>query len=221
MADYRTEEEQIELIKKWWRENGRSTVVGVGVAVVGFFGWTQYQAYQKKNIEAASDLFQQMLTATEVADSASKVTDLAEQLRKAYPNTVYATFAGLRLAKDAVAANNLSAAADFLAWVQQQKPDASLQPLVSLRLAQVQYAQNESDKALATLGGIKGGGVWDGEVAELRGDVLAAQGKTEEARVSYQSANSAPGPIKISLSANGTLAPHEITSRPALIIDLT
>jgi len=191
MADYRTEEEQIELIKKWWRENGRSTVVGVGVAVVGFFGWTQYQAYQKKNIEAASDLFQQMLTATEVVDSSSKVTDLAEQLRKAYPNTVYATFAGLRLAKDAVAANNLSAAADFLAWVQQQKPDASLQPLVSLRLAQVQYAQNESDKALATLGGIKGGDVWDGEVAELRGDVLAAQGKTEEARVSYQSAKQA------------------------------
>ncbi|HNE26955.1 MAG TPA: tetratricopeptide repeat protein, partial [Pseudomonadales bacterium] len=73
MADYRTEEEQIELIKKWWRENGRSTVVGVGVALVLFFGWMQWQAYQKKNIEAASDLFQQMLTATEAVDGAQKV----------------------------------------------------------------------------------------------------------------------------------------------------
>lgn len=191
MADYRTEEEQIELIKKWWRENGRSTVVGVGVALVAFFGWTQYQSYQKKTTEAASDLFQQMLTVSETTDSAQKVTDLAEQLRKSYPNTVYATFAGLRLAKDAVAANNLSAAAEFLVWVQQQKPDVSLQPLVSLRLAQVQYAQDEGEKALATLGGIKGASAWDGEVAELRGDVLADQGKTEEARASYQTAKQA------------------------------
>lgn len=189
MADYRTDEEQIELIKKWWRENGRSTVVGVGVALLFFFGWTQWQAYQKKNTEAASDLFQQMLTATEAVGGAQKVTALAEQLRKEYPHTVYAVFAGLRLAKDAVAANNLPAAAQFLAWVQQQKPDASLQPLVSLRLAQVQYAQNEGDKALATLGSIKSSGTaWEGEVAELRGDVQTTQGKTEEARVSYQEA---------------------------------
>ncbi|HNN86607.1 MAG: tetratricopeptide repeat protein [Pseudomonadales bacterium] len=189
MADYRTEEEQIELIKKWWRENGRSTVVGVGVALVLFFGWMQWQAYQKKNIEAASDLFQQMLTATEAVDGAQKVTALAEQLRKEYPHTVYGTFAGLRLAKDAVAANNLTAAVQFLEWVQQQKPDASLQPLVNLRLAQVQFAQNDSDKALATLNAIKSGGVaWEGEVAELRGDIFAAQSKTEEARASYQEA---------------------------------
>lgn len=189
MADYRTDEEQIELIKKWWRENGRSTVVGVGVALLLFFGWTQWQAYQKKNIEAASDLFQQMLTATEAVDGAQKVTALAEQLRKEHPRTVYAVFASLRLAKDAVAVNDLPAAAQFLAWAQQQKPDASLQPLVSLRLAQVQYAQNEGDKALATLTGIKSSGTaWEGEVAELRGDVQAAQGKTEEARVSYQDA---------------------------------
>lgn len=143
----------------------------------------------EKNTEAASDLFQQMLTATEAVGGAQKVTALAEQLRKEYPHTVYAVFAGLRLAKDAVAANNLPAAAQFLAWVQQQKPDASLQPLVSLRLAQVQYAQNEGDKALATLGSIKSSGTaWEGEVAELRGDVQTTQGKTEEARVSYQEA---------------------------------
>ncbi len=189
MADYRTDEEQIELIRKWWRENGRSTVAGVGAALLLFFGWTQWQAYQKKNIEAASDLFQQMLVAAESVDGAQKVTALAEQLRKEYPRTVYAVFASLRLAKDAVAANDLPAAAQFLAWAQQQKLDASLQPLVSLRLAQVQYAQNEGDKALVTLASIKSSGTaWEGEVAELRGDVQSAQGNTEDARVSYQDA---------------------------------
>jgi predicted negative regulator of RcsB-dependent stress response len=47
MADYRTEEEQIELIKKWWRENGRSTVVGVGCGGSGIF-LVGRSAYQKK-----------------------------------------------------------------------------------------------------------------------------------------------------------------------------
>ncbi|MEZ5539656.1 MAG: tetratricopeptide repeat protein [Pseudomonadales bacterium] len=189
MADYQTEEEQVELIKKWWRENGRSTLVGVVIALIGFFGWTQWQSYQAKQTEAASDLFQQMLTATESVDGAKKVTALAEQLRKEYPRSVYAVFAGLRLAKDAVAANNLPAAAQFLEWVQQNNADNSLKSLVSLRLAQVQNAQNEGDKALATLNGIKTvGAAWEGEVAELRGDILSAQNKAEDARASYQKA---------------------------------
>ncbi len=189
MADYQTEEEQIELIKKWWRENGRSTVVGVAIALVGFFGWTQWQSYQAKQTEAASDLFQQMLTATESVDGAKKVTALAEQLRKEYPHSVYAVFAGLRLAKDAVAANNLASAAQFLQWVQQQNADNSLKPLVSVRLAQVQYAQNEGDKALASLNAITSKNTaWEGETAELRGDIFVSQGKTEDARNSYQDA---------------------------------
>lgn len=189
MADYRTEEEQIELLKKWWRENGRSVIAGVVIALVAFIGWSQWQAYQARRMDAAADLYQQLADATAAADSAQKASALAEQLRTDYANTVYGIFAGLHLAKDAIKANNLSRAAEQLAWVQQQRPDASLQPLVSLRVAQVQYAQNELDQALATLNGIKGKNMaWQAAIAELRGDIEAEQGKTEQARNSYQDA---------------------------------
>lgn len=189
MADYRTDEEQIELIKKWWLENGRSTIAGVVIALVAFFGWSQWQSYQRHRAEAASDLFQQMIAASESVDSAQKVTSLAELLRKDYANTIYATFAGLRLAKDAVAANKLPEAVQFLEWVQKQGADVSLLPLVSLRLAQVQFAQNDLDKALATLNGVKStNAAWQGAIAELRGDIQAEQGKTNDARMSYEEA---------------------------------
>ena len=39
MEQYRTEEEQVEALKKWWEENGRSTVVAVIVALGLGFGW--------------------------------------------------------------------------------------------------------------------------------------------------------------------------------------
>ena len=43
MADYETEEEQIEALKDWWRENGNSLLIGVAVALVAVFGFRGWQ----------------------------------------------------------------------------------------------------------------------------------------------------------------------------------
>jgi predicted negative regulator of RcsB-dependent stress response len=183
MAD--TEEEQIELLKKWWHENGKAIVMGVMMSLVVFFGWTAWQSHERARNEAAADLYQQMIVASESISANGKVAELAEQLRKDYPNTVYGVFAALHLAKDAVATNDLSRAASLIDWAQNQHPDTSLIPLISLRLAQVQYAQGESDNALATLAQIKQSDTWQAAIAELRGDILLGQKKFDEARDSY------------------------------------
>lgn len=187
MADYRTEEEQIEILKTWWRENGRSTVIGVVVALVGYFGWAAWHSYQQSKMEAAADLYQQMAVGKDGAPAAdkNKVTAAAEQLRKDYPGSVYAIFAALHLAKDAVDAKDFPRAAEMLAWAAERKPDASLAPLVTLRLAQVQYAQGQHDAALATLTSVKDGGAWKAALEELRGDVLLAQNRPDMARNAY------------------------------------
>ena len=39
MAEYRTEEETIELAKSWWRENGVKLVVTVAVALAVVLGY--------------------------------------------------------------------------------------------------------------------------------------------------------------------------------------
>ena len=184
MAD--TEEEQIELLKKWWNENGKAIVIGVVTAVVLFLGWQTWHSHQQARNEAAADIFQQMITAAESSDGAVKAVELAEQLRKDYSATVYGVFAALQLAKDAVVANNLPRAVMLLEWAQSQHPDASLQPLISFRLAKVQYAQGDLDKALASLSGIKDGSEWLVAAAELRGDILQAQEKPDAARESYK-----------------------------------
>ncbi len=183
MADYRTEEEQIEILKKWWRDNGRSTVAGVGVALVGYFAWSGWQAHRQAGFEAAADLYQQMSTAP-----ADKSGALAEQLRSEYPGSSYAIFAALQLAKTAVTEGKLPQAVEMLEWARAHKPDAALAPMVSLRLAQVQYAQTQHEAALATLDEVKDPGAWKAAIAELRGDIALAQGRVDAARDAYDSA---------------------------------
>jgi len=188
MADYRTEEEQIELIKKWWNENGKAIVIGTLVSLVVFFGWTTWQSHQRARNESAADLYQQMLNASQLTENSEKVAGFAEQLRKEFPDTTYGVFAALQLAKDAVAASDLPRAASLLEWARAQKPDPSLVPLISFRLAQVQYAQGEFDKALASIPNIKDGDTWQVVFSELRGDIYRAQNKFDEARDSYNAA---------------------------------
>jgi predicted negative regulator of RcsB-dependent stress response len=185
MADYRTEEEQIELLKKWWRENGKVTLGSVFVALVFIVGGRIWQDRQHARIESAADIYQQMLVAAEKPEGLANAAKLAEQLRADYSGTIYSVFAALRLAKDAVADNRLSQAVELLEWALSQKPDESIVPLVRLRLAQVQYSQGEYDKAIGSLAEIKGGDTLLAAIAELRGDVLVAQGKSDEARDSY------------------------------------
>lgn len=191
MADYRTEEEQIELLKTWWKENGKSTLVGVAVSLLAFTGWQFWTAQQKARNEAAADIYQQMIVAYEVPGGGEKGGALAEQIRKDYPATVYGVFAALQLAREAVVANDLPRASTLLGWALEQGPDVSLVPLVSLRLAHVQYAQGELDKALQSLVKIKDTDTWHASAAELKGDIFLAQGKADEAMASYASALSA------------------------------
>ena len=53
--EYLSEKEQIEAIRRWWRENGWYLVGGVAIATLAYVGYGQYQDYRdRRNEEAAS-----------------------------------------------------------------------------------------------------------------------------------------------------------------------
>ncbi|MGU3844696.1 YfgM family protein, partial [Vibrio diabolicus] len=43
MELYDTEEQQVEAIKDWWKENGKAVIIGAVVGLGGLFGWRYYQ----------------------------------------------------------------------------------------------------------------------------------------------------------------------------------
>ena len=61
MDVYRTEEEQVAAIQKWWQQNGKAVLVAVVLAVASYAGWVWYKRTQLEASYAASGLYQTMM----------------------------------------------------------------------------------------------------------------------------------------------------------------
>ncbi len=194
MADHITEEEQIEAAKRWWNENGRSVVIGIAVAVVGYFGWQYWQAQQKASAETASLLFEDMMTAAVVEpgktiteDQLLKAQAIADELKEDHSGNLYSNNAAFWMAKLAVERGDLDEASTELEWVIDNKVNEGVELIARLRLAQVQYSQKEFEKALATLDKSTAG-AFDASYNELRGDIYLGQEKVDAAVEAYEKA---------------------------------
>ena len=189
MEVYTTEEQQVEVIKSWWKENGTSVLAGTVIGLVGLFGWRYYNELQQTNQEAASQAYNAMTAQLAKGDDAA--LEQAKSFISAHQGDAYAELAALQLAAAAVKAGKLDLAAEQLTQVA-ANGDESIKPIAALRLARVLKDQGEADEALAQLGKINND-AFKAQVAEVRGDVLLGQGKPEEARDAYQVAADAGG----------------------------
>lgn len=196
MESYRTEEEQVEAIKKWWRENGKSTVFGIVAAVLLVVGWKSWQGYQRDMTAQASAVYDQLLVADAAGQqnggSYSSAEQLADTLKQQFSNTAYADFASLFKAKYAALNEDYSLATDELQQLLKDKPAPAIETQALLRLATLKYAQEdyaEAQKHLAEIDAV----AYQTAVAELRGDIFYAQGDKLAALTAYQEARQFAG----------------------------
>ncbi len=189
MSEHLTEEEQLEALKNWWKENGTSLIVGVVVAVGGYFGWQGWQGQQQQAAETASAIYQDVLTAVAVADMTDEqratANHLSTQLKDQHSDSLYAHNAALLMAKLAVEAQQQDKAIEELQWLLEQQPAEEVALLTRLRLARVLADQQQYDQALSQLQGVEAKS-FSASYAEVRGDIYLAQGKLNEARAAYQ-----------------------------------
>ncbi|MET0027537.1 MAG: tetratricopeptide repeat protein [Candidatus Thiodiazotropha sp.] len=185
MSVYETEEEQVEAIKKWWKENGTSVVAGLVLGLSGVFGWQAWGSYQERIGAEASVGFNQMLTAVQGGDTESAQKQ-AELLEKNYDGTAYAVFGGLAEARLMLEGDDRAAAKAKLESVIKQADDPSLVRLARLNLARVlldEGAYDEASKLVAD-----DAGAFQGEYAVLRGDIALAKGDKAAAAEAYTQA---------------------------------
>lgn len=191
---YQSEQEQVEALKRWWRENGTAILAGVVLAGGAVFGWQGWQKQQKAVREGASIQYENLMEAYENAsagESADKdhatLVHVATQMREEYAKTTYAQYAALQMARYQVEQGDLVKARSELDWILASKPEPEIRDLVHLRLAQVLHAQGNPDKAIELL---EDSGSETQAVAylELRGDILLGMERKSEARDAYESA---------------------------------
>lgn len=186
MERYQTEDEQVQAIKDWWKENGRAVIAGliIGIgAIAGYRYWTQYQTSQS---EQASMIYAQVVASTATAD-AEKAFAQGQNLISNYSGTPYAGLAALSLAKLAQTKADYVTAATHLRWILDNNADTGLQHVARLRLARVLVADNKPDLALSLLNETDTTG-FTTLYQEARGDILLQLGKQAEAAAEYNKA---------------------------------
>lgn len=191
MAD-RTDEEQVEAIKEWWRENGMAVVIGIVIGIGALVGWRGWSEYQENRAREASSLYQEMLAARAGGDS-EQLQEKGSQLLADYAATPYGGFAALALARQALTEDDLETAENRLRQALESLDEGPLQHVARLRLLRVLTAREQYDTALELLQSTDFGR-FTAEYEELRGDILLAQDDTDGARDAYRLAlaNTAP-----------------------------
>jgi predicted negative regulator of RcsB-dependent stress response len=177
------EQERIAELKAWWEDN-RWYVIGAVVAIVaalaGYRGWQYWSARQT---EEAASLYTPFAEAAKGKDL-KRITDAASALRTKHAGSFYASQAALVAAKAAFDAGNLDEARAQLQWVMDKGVDEH-RGVARLRLAAVLLEQKKFDEALKVLEGNKDE-AFTALAADMRGDVMLAQGRQDEARAAYK-----------------------------------
>lgn len=195
MNDQLTEEEQLEALKRWWKENGKWVVTAVVLGVGGYFGWTSYDAQQQAKAAEGASLYTELTDTLGVEGDGSladtereEIAELVSQLKSEHGDSAYGLQAALLSARHAVESDELDTAQTELKWVLDQQPEPALERLVRLRLARVLEARGEAEAALAQLEAGTPGETLAAAWAEVRGDILNEQGDVEGAVRAYETA---------------------------------
>lgn len=186
MAHYDLEEqEQIDSIKTWWKMYGNLVTAIVTALALGAAGWQGWNWYQRSQAAQASAVYG-VLEQAVAAQDAQRVKAAAGELAEKFGGTAYAPLGALMAAKVSFDAGDLKTARAQLTWAA-DKGKNEVRDLARLRLAAVLLDDKAYDDALKQLDA-EHAPAFKSRFAELKGDVLAAQGKKAEARTAYQAA---------------------------------
>lgn len=186
MQGLEDEREQVEALKKWWQDNGRSVIIGLVIGFGALIGSRLWVNYTEKMAVAASQEYDQLRT--ELNDKNFDAVDTrANYIITNFARTPYAVLAAMALARVNVEQGDLASARARLQWARDHADEPELVDIARLRLARVLFAEGSSDAALEALGK-EDPAAFAGAYQELRGDIYAAKGDAEKARAAYQSA---------------------------------
>lgn len=178
------EQEQLDALKAWWKDNRKWLITVLVVAVAGYAAMSYWKIYQGKQSAEAATLYAEVLKQV-VSNDAKRINDSAAALVAKYGNTAYAPRAQLLAVQANIQVKDMALAKSQLEWVIAHASESGLQDTARLKLSSILLDEKKYDEAIKLLDATHPD-AFVGLYADLKGDVLAAQGKTEDARAAYK-----------------------------------
>jgi predicted negative regulator of RcsB-dependent stress response len=201
------EQERLAELKAWWEDNRVYVLAAAVAAIAAFIGYEVWKSWSAGRAEDAALMFKPVAEAVKPSPDPAKPKDPAatakaigaasQPLIDKHPGSFYASEAALIAAKAAFEAGNLPEARKQLEWAMNNGVDEH-RGVARMRLAGVLLEDKKYDEALKVLDGNKDEG-FVALAADLRGDLMLAQGRLDEARAAYKLAidkASARNPVK-------------------------
>ena len=183
------EQEQLDQLKHFWKQYG-DLITWVLIAIMGAYAaWNGYNYWQRNQSAKAAALYEEVERAAQANDVA-KTERAFGDIQSGFGSTAYAQRAGLLAAKVFYDGNKLDAAKAALTWVADKSNDEGFSSVAKLRLAGVLADAKAYDDALKFLSGSFPHS-FEALVADRKGDLLALQGKSAEAKAEYTKAYAA------------------------------
>jgi len=183
---YHDEQESIESVKAWWARWGNATTWILLVAVIAAACWNGWNWWQRHQAAEAAALYGRLQEVSGAGDKTDKATvaRIAADMEDKYSGTAYAQMTALAAAKALYAAGDEPGAKAQLQWAVDHAKDDEFKQIAKLRLASLLLDEKAYDAGLAELNDPSD--AFKGVVADRRGDLLAAQGKRDDARTAYK-----------------------------------
>ena len=185
MATHLDDEDDLERLKTWWKDNWIALVGGLVIGFGGIGGWEAYKRWNNGRAETASQMYEEMRRGL-AAGKTDEARVIADRLTSEFASTPYAASAALSVAQTQAQAAQWDEAVTRLRWVVDHADDVGMVQLARLRLARALLGQAKHDEALSALNGDAGD--FASLVEELRGDIQLAKGDKLAARSAYEKA---------------------------------
>ena len=185
------EQEQVDELKALWKKYGTY----ITKAVIAFFvlyglfqGWSYYQNKQSLN---ASEAYQSIVVLDE--KNTKEIMQKAQSLIDAYGGTPYAGRAAILFAKASYAEGAKDKAKEKLEWASSHAKEFATESIALIQLGQILLEEKKYEEALKKANEVDNEG-YLGLSNDLKGDVLNAMGKKEDAKKAYLEALKRFGP---------------------------
>lgn len=179
------DDERVDDLKKWWKDNGASIIAGIALGLIAIFGWQYWNSYRDAQAEKASWAYDDFIEAVEKPD-AEQARQRGQTLLTDFPKSSYTVLAALQLAKLEME-EDAAAATQHLEWVIANARVAEFKDIARLRLARVLFTAGQPAEAEKVLESVTTASLI-AEREELKGDLYLAGADLTKARAAYSAA---------------------------------